>query len=242
MLALQARTATSWRFGNGRPRTSFAAHAPATALAAEPPTPDPRGIPFAIASSTPTSALARRSTSSAARPAVFRAGSVGTFATPSARIVTPGALWTRASMVSPRPVMHSPRASKPGPKLESEAGPKTVIEESGGTRYVGQAGGEGYAVASPMGRRRGVELAVLSYGVPSPEGRGTEPAPDSIRGGGVWRHLQAGDSRLSPARSASRRGGQDILSLDEIAAPQAGQAVAEPALSAVERAPRNDST
>ncbi len=60
----------------------------------------------------------------AAQPAVFSSGFVGIGA--SDVIEIPELEENRASITSPIPLRHKPKVSNPGPKLDNDAGPRTV--------------------------------------------------------------------------------------------------------------------
>ena len=100
------------------------------ALAADPPMPEPSGIPFSMRSARPPLAPDWRRRWAAARAAVFVAGSVGR--SPPGSTVTPGVSVTCAVTRSPGPVMQTPSASNPGPRLESVQGPNAVRDEGMG--------------------------------------------------------------------------------------------------------------
>ena len=161
--ASPSRTAsTSPPRPNGRPSTSFAAHAPATALAADPPTPDPSGTPLSTRSATPPSAPDARRTQAAARPAVFRSGSLW-----EGR----GGLDRDAGRVGP-PRRHAVAAPGHAQAERVEAGAE--VRERGRAE-----GGDGVGRGGGHGRGRVREGSRGGVGITTPPRR---PAPQTWRG------------------------------------------------------------
>src|SRR6185312_12771266 len=110
--------------GSGCSSKALAATNAATHDAAEPPIPEPSGMPLCRINSKPCGKPSASRNFSSAMPAVLRSGSTGRFvATPSiAAMRTTGSSITRTSARSPAPAMPWPRMSKPTPILPTLAG------------------------------------------------------------------------------------------------------------------------
>ncbi len=112
---------------SGLSSSALAATTAATAEAAEPPRPEPSGMPFSIAASKPKPGFNTSCMASNARPAVLRSGSRGTSTTPEdPEMVTPGLSVRVTVHLSPSTSTEKPRMSKPMATLAAEAGAKAV--------------------------------------------------------------------------------------------------------------------
>ena len=125
-------------FVNGFGSSAFAATTAPTADAAEPPSPEPSGMPFSMCMSKPKSGFAATFSANSARPAVFFSGSVGSSdTTPEEPVMrTPGVAERVTVTRSPRASTAKPRMSKPIATLPTEAGANAVAWEivTGGLR------------------------------------------------------------------------------------------------------------
>ncbi len=122
----------------GSPISLFTAYAPATAEAAEEPSPLPNGIFLWISISMPRSVIPRwRRRSRAATPAVFPSTRFGSLPLSPVILVIrrPGLSECLTVISSPGESMANPRTSYPQATLATVAGAKTVI--SLGSLFVG---------------------------------------------------------------------------------------------------------
>src|SRR5271156_5242660 len=118
--------------GDGFSSRALAATTAATADAADPPKPDPNGMPFSISSSNPKSGVSVSRMTCTARPAVLFCGSTGSGpATPGMeRMRTIGSSMRRMRTRSPTASTVCPKISKPMPTLATVAGAKAVTSVS----------------------------------------------------------------------------------------------------------------
>ncbi len=118
-------------FGHGLGSNALAATTAPTAEAAEPPSPEPSGMPFSISIANPKSGLTVSYNAIRARPAVFFSGSVGSSpAMPEMRVITtPGSLRRVTVTLSPNASTAKPRISNPIATLPTEAGANAVALE-----------------------------------------------------------------------------------------------------------------
>jgi hypothetical protein len=126
-------------FPSGLSSSAFAATTAATADAAEPPSPDPSGMPLSMNASKPKPGFNASCIASSARPAVLRSGSRGmSFTTPEEpEMVTPGFSVRVTVHLSPMTSTENPRMSKPMATFAAEAGAKAVAFVLAGAALTG---------------------------------------------------------------------------------------------------------
>ncbi len=123
---------SSSSFVQGFGSSAFAATTAPTADAAEPPRPEPSGIPLSISIAKPNGGRSFSYIAIRARPAVFFSGSCGSLpAIPLMPVMTTPGSFRRATVTrSPRASTAKPRMSKPMATLPTDAGANAVARSS----------------------------------------------------------------------------------------------------------------
>ncbi len=117
---------------HGLGNNALAATTAPTAEAAEPPRPEPSGMPLSISIAKPNGGRSLSYIASSARPAVFFSGSCGSLSAMPlmAEMMTPGSLRRATVTRSPRASTAKPRMSKPMATLPTDAGANAVARSS----------------------------------------------------------------------------------------------------------------